>query len=511
MSWFNRVLFIAGVFWILSGSLVQAQPTPANTVNIQAAFEFSSLDPTRSGYIFTRMQVLETLFNVDETGRLIPGLAAEWSQREGNRIWDIQLQEGVVFHDGTPMTAGVVAENLNLARTRPGALQGVPIERIEAVGERALRITLAEPYRPLGGVLANYSTAMLAPGAYDEEGSVKALIGTGPYKVYEIAVPHRLVVQRFQDYWGKVAEVEYARYLTGHRAEARVLQARSGQGDLVFGLDPAAVPMLERLPNLQVVRSELPRTLALKLNLAHPYLSDGDARQALSLAINRSGIATAILRTPGAGTTQLFPAHMGAWHLDTGEADFNLARAEALMAGLGWEKNAEGWLEKNGDRFELDLITYADRPELTTVATAVQDQWRRLGVKLNVNITNSSSIPAGHQDGSLEVALIARNYGTIADPLAIMIRDFGSEKGGDWGSMNWSNPTIRATLNSMIRESDDAVYRQQAQAVAQSVYDDKPLIPVSSYVQQTSVSRRLTGFRFDPYERSFFLNELAWK
>ena len=128
-----------------------------------------------------------------------------------------------------------------------------------------------------------------------------------------------------------------------------------------------------------------------------------------------------------------------------------------------------------------------------------------------MSITNSSAIPAGHQDGSLEVALIARNYGYIADPLGVLIKDFGTNSGGDWGSMNWSNPLVQTLLNELIQESDPKKYYSQAQKVAATIYKEKPLIPIASYVQQTVVGKRIEGFQFDPYERSYHLNNLQWK
>ncbi|WP_246590155.1 ABC transporter substrate-binding protein [Marinobacterium ramblicola] len=507
-----KPLLSAGVVAVLAlAGTAHAEPTPQNTVKIQAAFEFSSLDPSSSGYVYTRMQILETLLNVDDRGALLPGLAEAWSVEDGGKAWQLTLREGVLFHDGTPLNAQIAAAELNRAAAKPSALQGVPISAIVATDARTLRIELSEPYRPLGAVLAHYSTALLAPSAYDANQQVTALIGTGPFAVHEITVPHKLVVERFDAYWGRTAGIEYASYLTGHRAEARVLQARSGQADIVFGLDPASVPMLKRLPNLDIVRSDLPRSLALKLNAGHPYLADARAREALSLAINRTGIATAILHAPEAASDQLLPSYMSDWHLPNRKAQFSPDRATELLAELGWRKNSERWLERDGKTFELNLITYADRPELTSVATAIQDQWKQLGVKLNVSITNSSAIPAGHSDGSLEVALIARNYGVIADPLGVLIKDFGSERGGDWGSMDWANAQVRSDLTRLVAENDPGLYRRQAQRIAEAIYTERPLIPIAYYVQQTSVNSRLTGFRFDPYERSYFLNELSWR
>lgn len=502
---------LAALLSLCLTSPAQSTSTATNTLKIQGAFEFSSLDPTRRGYVFTRMQMLESLLNVDESGQLLPGLATDWAISDDGLIWTLSIRSNVQFHDGTLLDARIVADNLNRSFNRPSALNKSPVASIEAVGNDKIQIKLTKPYRPLGAVLAHYSSTILAPSSFNDEGEVLKLIGTGPYAVIEVAIPHKLLVKKFDAYWDRKGSIEYVSYLTGHRQEARVLQARSGQMDITFGLDPMSVPMLQRLPNLEILRSDQPRTLSIKLNLAHPLLSAQETRQALSLAINRTGIATAILRSPKSATSQLLPASMQDWHLDKLTPEFDLERARQLLQAQGWQAGEEGWLEREGQRFELNLMTYSDRPELTPVATAIQDQWKQLGVKLNVHITSSSSIPAGHQDGSLEVALIARNYGTIADPLGILIQDFGQVSGGDWGSMNWSRPDVQQQLNALTAENDPQRYRAQAQTIARAIQTDLPLIPVASYVQHTAINTRVQGFRFDPYERSYFLNELSWR
>ncbi|WP_027859214.1 ABC transporter substrate-binding protein [Marinobacterium jannaschii] len=495
---------------LLFSAAALAAPTPGNTLAVKGQFEFASLDPTRRGYVFQRMQVLETLVNVDEKGNLTPGLASSWQVEADGKAWIFTLQSDVQFHDGSALDAAAVVNSLNIARGKPSLMQGAPISAIEALDAQRIKVSLDSPYSPLGAILANYSTAILAPAAFDKEGTVVSVIGSGPFSAYEIAMPHKLVVERFDQYWGQKASIEYASYLTGHRAETRVLQARSGEGDIVFGLDAASVPALKRLPHLSILRSDLPRALSVKLNLGHPLLSSKASREALSLAINRKGIATAVLRSSESASAQLLPPYMSDWHLAESSVDQDLAKAKSLLTAQGWQQNGNGWLERDGKPFELTLITYADRPELVTVATALQDQWKRLGVKLNVNVTSSSAIPSGHKDGSLEVALIARNYGTIADPLGVLIKDFGNSHGGDWGSMNWSNPEIQATLNQLVQENDQAKFRQKAQQVAKAIYEDKPLIAIAYYVQHTAVHRNVEGFRFDPYERSYHLNEITW-
>lgn len=498
-------------FFVSYSSWSMSTPTQSNTLAISAAFEFTSLDPSKNGYIYTRMQVLESLFNVDDKGNITPGLGNSWKVSRDGLRWTVTLRKGVHFHDGLVMDSSAVVKSLSVAQQKHGALKKSPVIEIKAIDMHTIEILLSRAYNILPAVLAHYSSAILSPDSYAENGEVLVLSGTGPYQVYTYAPPHKLVVEKYDQYWGKHASIPYVSYLTGHRVESRVLQARSNQADIVFGLDPASVPSLKMLPNLNVYSNPIPRTIVLKVNSGHPFLKDVKARQALSLAINRSGITRAILRTPGSETDQLMPPSMGDWYLtDVEKTTYQLTKAKSLLASLGWEKNSDGVLEKGGKPFEITLITYADRPELTTVATAIQAQWAELGVSMKVDVTNSSAIPMGHKNGTLEVALIARNYGFIANPLGVVLADFGENGGGDWGAMNWYNQIVSADLKTLESISDTAKYRQVAQKSAQVIYDEKPMIPVSYYVQQTAINKRVKGFHFDPYERSFYLNDMEF-
>ena len=82
--------------------------------------------------------------------------------------------------------------------------------------------------------------------------------------------------------------------------------------------------------------------------------------------------------------------------------------------------------------------------------------------------------------------------------LGVLIKDFGNSSGGDWGSMNWSQPAIQASLSQLVQQNDTAKYRQQAQQIAKAIYEDKPLIAIAHYVQHTAVQKDVEGFRFDP-------------
>ena len=480
-------------------------------LSIGGPFEFTSQDPSRDGYLYTRLQVAQTLLDVDAHGQLLPGLAEAWSRSQDGLIWRFTLREGVRFHDGALLDATAVVRALQVAQSKPGVLAAAPVEAFEAEGERTLRVRLSRPYNPLAAVLAHYTSVILSPGSYDAQGQVTRLQGTGPYQVERFDPPHHLGVVRFAGYWGAPAKIQRVVYLTGHRAESRALQVMAGQTDIVYTLDPASLDLLRRRDNVRVHSHAIPRTIQLKLNLADPLLAARDTRLALSLALDRRGLTQGVLRVPEGEAGQLVPPALSAWHLaDLPVAPRDLARARALLAAQGWQAADDGVLQRRGERFQLRLMTYADRPELFQLATAIQAQWRELGVDLQVSVVNSSDIPAGHHNGSLQVALIARNYGNIADPLGLLLADFGDGGNGDWGAMGWQNSKLPALLAAQQIERDPTRYHARAQRVARILVDELPLIPVLYYTQQTAVSSRVQGFSFDPYERNYRIAEMSF-
>ncbi|WP_272942929.1 ABC transporter substrate-binding protein [Idiomarina xiamenensis] len=299
-------------------------------------------------------------------------------------------------------------------------------------------------------------------------------------------------------------------YVTGHRSESRALMVKSGQTDIVYNLDPASVELLKHADNVNVDSTLIPRTILIKLNAEQTALKDKRVRQALSLAIDRQGIANNILRVPGSEANQLFGPSFQQWHqAQLAPIERNLARAGRLLDDAGWRLAKDGLRYQHGQPLRLSMMTYANRPELIVIATAIQDQWRELGVDLQVSMENASAIPMAHVRGNLQTALIARNLGLLPDPLALLSTEFSDPQGGDWGPMNWHNTQVFNWVEQLEGSQDDAQSARLIRQITDEINADLPLIPVAYYVQQSAVSTRLNGFHFDPYERSFNLSSLT--
>ncbi|MYM81979.1 ABC transporter substrate-binding protein [Duganella sp. FT50W] len=485
-------------------------PAAAGTVTVVGPWELTGLEPSRSGYMFTRMEVAQTLLDVDDHGRLQPALASGWEVSADQREWRFFIRQGRTFHDGTPVTAWTVLTSLKRALTTPGVLQLVSISDLYA--ERgAVVVKLAKPLAPLPYLFTHYSTLVLAPASFGADGRVTRIIGSGPYRIKTIRLPQQFDTELFDGWNGPHPQVAAARYISVSRAETRALMAQSHQADLAFTLDPPSIRRLRRQSGVALKAQDLPRTTFLKLNASHPFLRDAQVRQAISLGVERDGIAQALLRDADLAATQLFPPAMAQWHQRTlPPLRHDPAAAKRLLAEAGFRPGPDGILWRDGRRFALTLHTFVDRPELPLIATAIQEEMRQIGIAVSVIVGNSSDIPAGHRNGTLDMGLVARNFGTTPDPTATLIGDY-SAGGGDWGAMNWHDPLLDQALAQLSSGEDSRHSDVQRATVAQRLQAQLPVIPIVWYRQTVAVSTRLDGLSIDPFERSYRLSTLTWR
>lgn len=487
-------------------------------LEIAGPWELSGLALSQSGHLYQKLQVVETLLDASSDGHPSPGLAQQWSRSADGLRWSFLLRGGARFHDGTPVRAQHVVDALQAALRPPGLLAQAPVSGLRVLtssdGVESLEIRLARPHATLPSLLAHFSAAVLAPASFAPDGrTVVRVIGSGPYRITRLEPPQRVDVGWF-DGWSAIApEVRNVRYLAVGRAETRALMAASGQADLVFALDPASLAKWRRQAAAARLASvTVPRVMALKLNAGVSPLADLRVRQALSLAIDRQGIALAVLREPDLAATQLLPPTLPAWHDPAlPPLAFDLEAAVAQLRAAGWRRAANGntWIDAAGQPVALTLRTFPDRPELPIVATALQEQWRQLGIPVRVAIGNSGDIPLGHRDGSLQMALMARNYASAPDPTASLWQDF-QPGGSDWGAMGWTAPATAQALTQLNGDPPPERAAQWRQQVVGQLHLELPVVPIAWYRQHVAVSPRLQRPQLDPLERSYRLTDLTW-
>ena len=126
---------------------------------------------------------------------------------------------------------------------------------------------------------------------------------------------------------------------------------------------------------------------------------------------------------------------------------------------------------------------------------------------MDISIGSYTEVPGGHQDGTLDVALMSRNYATVQSPLNNIASDFG-RGGADWGAMNWENEAVAQALDALKLDNTDEAADANRALVTRAIQEELPVIPVIWYKQSVVVSKNLKGVSLDPFDTTYRLNEI---
>lgn len=503
----NLVAPLAGcALFLLASQPIIASPAD-DTLRIAAPWEVSALTPS-SGSTLQRMGVTETLTRPDAEGSIEGLLAESWSASDDLTEWRFKIRGGVVFHDGSALTADVVAANLNKYHAE-NALRDAPIAGITAEGDEVV-IKLERAFSPMPAYLSDWSTGVLAAANLEEE-AVQTPFGTGYYRAEDVSDPSVLKLAVHENYWGGKPEIAKAEYHFVPDAQTRQAMISAGEVEFAFGLPANAVQTLGQADGLDVQVQALPRIRALKLNLAMPPYDELNVRRAISLAIDRSGIAGAIVGNEGSAATQLIPPGVADWHdQELVPFEYDPEQAAALLTEAGWVKGDDGILELDGQRFEMELRTYDSRPELPLIGIAVQDMLKQIGIDVRIRAGDWSVISDGQADGTLEAGIVSDTFVYVPDPIGAMAENFYRD-GGDWGSMNWNNADFDALVEEYERTTDTQALSDLRHRMVRMIHEDLPLITITWYDEVYAMSDAVDGFEFDVYELRYGLNELSWR
>lgn len=338
----RAVLRASAVVLLLFGA-AQAQETFRIAIGVDA----DTLDPVQ-GTTTTVDNIVdymaETLIGIDAKGGLVPLLATEWSVSADGLSFDLKLREGVVFHDGTPLTADVVA--WNFARLRDPAVN-VPrrgvytvIDDVEVTSSHSLRLHLSNPYPALDGALTQSTAAIISPASVDVEGNsyenVTRPVGTGPYTFTSRAFGERIEVARFDGYWGELPYYGRVIFQVIPEATTRESLLLSGQVDLILLPPTSDIPALNANPAVEVVMGPSNRTIFIVINTTKPHLDDVRVRQALNYAVDKEAIVEGILFGAAVPMDGPMAASLFGYHA-TGMYEYDPERAKELLAEAGVE------------------------------------------------------------------------------------------------------------------------------------------------------------------------------
>jgi ABC-type transport system substrate-binding protein len=189
-------------------------------------------------------------------GKPSPMLATGYETKD-NRVWIFRLRKGVKFHNGREMTAEDVKANFDWIIETPKGWRPVTrrgsfkeLEKVEILDRYTIKLTMKRPYGPLPRILTSDLRAIVPPEEVERWGDKFTFhpVGTGPFKAIETK-EDKVVLERFDGYWGPKSYLDRVEYLFIRSNEARLIALQKGEIDIAYLYDDAK-PILENDPNL---------------------------------------------------------------------------------------------------------------------------------------------------------------------------------------------------------------------------------------------------------------------
>lgn len=422
--------------------------------------------------------VVEGLVTIDASGQTQPALATSWTTSDDGVTLDVELRQGVTFHDGTPLTSAEVVwtfERLldpDVRNPRRGPIAA--IESVEATGEHAVRFNLSEPAPYLVGALSMTTNVILPPSIVDVEGNsyenVTHLVGTGPYRFVERALGENVVVERFDDYWGEVPHYEQVVFQVVPEATTRQSLVLAGQVDLAILPPTSDIPALEANPRTEVVLGPSNRTIFIAINNNDPALDDPRVRQALNYAVDKEAIIQGILF----GAAEPMDAPMADslfGYEEVGMYPYDPEKARELLAEAGIE---EGELE-------LDFMAPTGRyVQDFPAAQAIANFLREVGIDTQVRTmdwpTYVGTMLEPPEENTTQLHLLgwAPSYMDSAQQMEQF--QSGQHPPNGLATSFYENPEVDALIDEAARELDPERRASLYGEAGTQIWEDAPWI-----------------------------------
>ena len=274
-----------------------------------------------------RNWTVESLATLTNEGRPRPSLAKDWTVSPDGMSLTVNLAPNLMFHDGSPLTATVVANALQamLPDTMGPAFEDV--EGVSAVGDHQVVVRFR---RPSPFLLDSLETPISKPGS--------SLVGTGPFAVVDPQSPTELT-----------ANIHYA---LGRPAIDRILlqtfpsvraawaELLRGQLDMLYEVGIDALDSLETSTSVSMFTHTRHYQHIVALNTQSDVFRSKEVRRALNLAVDRDLVVRDALNGHGvASSGPIWPQHYG-FRPDLPKFEFEPHRPPRQHSRVGRQKAA---------------------------------------------------------------------------------------------------------------------------------------------------------------------------
>lgn len=334
-----------------------------------------------NGFLYANT-VYDPLTAVAADGSVKPYLCKSITPNSTYTVWTMTLRPGVVFSDGSPLTANVVKANFDALKASP--LTGTALSVVSSMtvtGPLSVAYNCSSPYVALPAALSTQVGYVVGQAMLDaaKASSTPPLpVGTGPFHYSVWQQNDHFTAVRNPHYWQPgYPYLDAITFKPIPDTSQREATLRTKGVDLIVSNDPNTVNHFKSSPGYQVVDSLSvkvgePDMDYIMLNCLAKPTNDLRVRQALAKGLDQSVIQKLFGGGLSAPSNGVFPKSSPDY-VATGYPTYNPRAARALVKEYAAQHGTPS----------LQLTTIPD-PRLTKVIQVIQSMWHDVGFDVSI-------------------------------------------------------------------------------------------------------------------------------
>jgi peptide/nickel transport system substrate-binding protein len=350
---------------------------------------------------------------VVDYGTIEPYLADSWTVSEDGKVYTFTLKDGFKFQSGAPIDAAAVKYSFDRTLTMAGCgrffltdgfLDPVIIDSVEAPDAKTVVITLNRPNANMLVDWATHAGSIVDPALIEANGGVVAgqpnefmasnVAPSGPF-LLESYTPNQSARMVANPSFGGEAPASAAIQVNWiAAAPTLLLQARTGQADITFGVSKQAATTLKDNADVRVIAYSNPFVQQMMLPNGKAPWDNVKVREAVAHAVPYQQIVDRVAYGWGTLAYGPIPPSLPGFDKEkNAPVEFDLEKAKALLA-------------ESGVTLPIDVEVLIQEGDATQqqIATVLQSTWADLGINLKIRVAPGAEyqdLTQGHKVQSL--------------------------------------------------------------------------------------------------------------
>lgn len=423
-------------------------------------------DPTLGWGRYGSPLFQSTLLARDADLGLRNDLATGYEVSEDGLTWTVRIRDDVTFTDGEPLTADDVAYTFTTAAEQGGLTDVTVLEEAVALDDTTVELRLERPQSTFVNRLA--SLGIVPEHAHDEDYAQQP-VGSGPFELVGWQQGQQLVVERNEDYYGRLPEFERVTFVFTDE-DGSLAAARAGEVQMAAvpsALATQEVPgmrleAIDSVDNRGVMFPTVPEGAVAGTDdeqVGNDVTADLAVRRAVNTAVDRAALVEGVLE--GFGSPASGPADAAPWgNPEAAVPDADPRAAAAMLEEAGWrDEDGDGVREKDGLRASFSLLYPAEDSLRQGLALNVADMVADAGIEVRAEGVSWEEI-----DRRLHTDAVVFGWGSH-DPTEMYNLYHSSQAGVEyWNPGYYASDAVDAHLDAAMAATDQATATRAWQA-----------------------------------------------